>query len=39
MTSMNEKEEGLKTINEALKKNFKNPIPWHFLALYNKQEK
>jgi len=36
---MNEKEEGVKLIKDALSKNFKNPVSWHFYALYYKQEK
>lgn len=39
MAFLNEKEEGLKDIKDAIKIKFSNPIPWHFLALYYKEEK
>lgn len=36
---LNEKEEGLKVINSAIKIKFSNPNSWHFYALYYKEEK
>ena len=39
LAHLGEKDEGLKDIKDAIKKKFSNPIPWHFLALYYKEEK
>jgi hypothetical protein len=39
MAFLNEKEEGAKNINSAIKLNFSNPNSWHFYALYNKEIK
>jgi hypothetical protein len=39
LTYLNEKQEGLKVINEAIKQKFNNPNSWHFLALYHKEDK
>lgn len=36
---MGEKEQGLKDLKEAIKLKITNPIPWHFMALYYKEEK
>ena len=36
---LGEKEQGLKDLKDAIKMKFSNPIPWHFLALYYKEEK
>lgn len=35
---LNEKEEGKKLINQALKINLKSPVAWHFYALLHKEE-
>lgn len=39
MTYLNQKEEGVKTLNQAIRMNFSNPNSWHFLALHHKEEK
>ena len=39
MAFLNEKEEGAKIINAAIKLNFSNPNSWHFYSLYNKEIK
>jgi len=39
MTFIGEKEEGFKIINEAIKLKLTNPVPWHFMALYHKEQK
>jgi tetratricopeptide (TPR) repeat protein len=36
---LGEKEQGLKDIKDAIKLKISNPIPWHFMALYYKEEK
>jgi len=36
---LGEKEQGLKDLKDAIKLKFSNPIPWHFMALYYKEEK
>ena len=37
--NLGEKEEGLANIKKAIKMKFSNPIPWHFQAMYYKDEK
>jgi hypothetical protein len=39
MSFLGEKEEGAKTLNQAIKLNFRNPNSWHFFALYHKEDK
>jgi len=36
---LEEKEDGMKDLKEAVKINFKNPIPYHFIAMYYKEER
>jgi len=39
MAHINEKVDGLKCLNDAIKLNFKNANAWHFLALFHKEDK
>jgi hypothetical protein len=39
MAHMNEKAEGQKVIDQAIKLNFRNPNSWHFYALFHKEDK
>lgn len=39
MAYLGDKEDGLKDLKDASKMKFSNPIPWHFMALYYKEEK
>jgi hypothetical protein len=39
MAHLNEKVEGAKVINEAIKLNLKNANAWHFYALFHKEDK
>jgi hypothetical protein len=39
MAHLNEKEEGAKVINAAIKLNFKNATSWHFFALFHKEDR
>lgn len=39
MIHLNEKNEGIKVMNQAIKLNFKNPNSWHFFALFHKEDK
>ena len=39
MYYLDEKTEGAKILNDAIKINIKNPTAWHFLALFHKEDK
>lgn len=39
LSHLGEKEEALANLKEAIKQDFKNPIPWHFMALHHKEDK
>jgi hypothetical protein len=39
MAYLNERAEGAKIINDAIKLNIKNANAWHFFALFHKEDK